>query len=153
MTYAFGDPVRTLIFDGGIGYGTSSTAASSATKKIFVPFPDDLTAGDVVVITHQGYANPAGATLTFELGKGTASSTSADGTFTSFTSALTATGNVSLGTSADRKSDKVEITVTDELVTHFQNGDPTSLTWYKSGTGTWTWAYTVAVYLKKSGSR
>ena len=153
MTYAMVDPIRTLVFDGSIGYGTTSTAESNGTRKVPIPFPSDLAVGDVICVSYNGYGHPSSGTLKFEIGKATCSGTSADGTWTSYSTPLTATSNVTLGTSTGRKADVVELTVTSDLVSWFQGGGTSMLTWYKNSGGTYMYAYTVMVYLKKATSR
>lgn len=153
MTYGFGDPVRTLVFDGSIGYGTSSTSESNATKKVVLPFPSDLAVGDIICVSYNGYGVSAGGNLTFEIGKSTVSYSSADGTWTSFDTPLTATSNVTFGTSSDRKGDVVELTVTQDLVDHFEDGNTSMLTWYRNGGSSYKYAYAVMIYLKKAVGR
>ena len=153
MTYGFGDSIRTLVFDGSIGYGTSATSETNATKKIVLPFPADLAVGDVVCVSYNGYGVSAGGNLTFEIGKSTVSGTSADGTWTSFDTPLTAGSNVTFGSSSDRKGDVVELTVSQDLGDHFASGKPSMLTWYRNGGSSYKYAYAVMIYLKKAASR
>ena len=153
MTYAMADPIRTLVLDGSIGYGTTSTSESNATKKVPIPFPSDLAVGDVICVSYNGYGSSSGGNLKFEIGKATCSGTSADGTWTSYSTPLAAASNVTFGTSSGRKADVVELTVTSDLVSWFQGGGTSMLTWYiNTGTG-YKYAYTVMVYLKKAASR
>lgn len=153
MTYAMADPIRTLVFDGSIGYGTYSASESNATKKVPIPFPSDLAVGDVVCVSYNGFGYPSSGTLKFEIGKSTCSGTSARGTWTSYSTPLTATSNVTLGAVPSRKADVVELTVTSDLVSWFQGGGTSMLTWYKNGGSGYMYAYTVMVYLKKAASR
>jgi len=151
MTYSFGDTVQVICFDSSWGSGLNQTSIGNYCRLIPMPLPNDIKAGDKVCFGYTAYGASAGSVLKAEIVKANISGTGVSSTeHTTLTTAITGTGNVTLGTSTARKNDVIEMTITAELVTHVQGGNCALITWYiHSGSG-WNYVTSPVVYLRRT---
>ena len=151
MTYSYQDHIVPLMLDGSVGHGlTNQTSIGGYCRWIPLPLPSDIKTGDKICVGYVGYATSGGYPI-FSLGEADITGTgTGSGEYTALTTSVTANTGTDLGTTTDRRNEYVELTITDEIVTHVTGGSTIMITWHMSQASGYIYVFNPVVYLRRT---